>query len=435
MKSHKERIEIVRKIARKLLSKYNLSPPVDVFALAELEELCIQYKGNQVGIDGLAQLDANPPIITLNSEQTYQPRIRFTLAHEIGHVKIPWHTGVIGCSTDNPYVHVQAKKQIDSQELEANAFASEILIPREWLQQKVDAIDDFPLLLEQIMNETGASAMACFYALENALPSGHIIYITTPSMDYWKSFHAENTYTWNAGYQDKFEFLDAICLKNDRFERGSYTINHYSLQPCPDPECLAQIYQFCNQDLGELLNALTDYHPERILHCLDLILLNLPDQFILFLEPYAGEVLVHYHTPKCHIRFPNQMETYEQLKDWVIESRVPFGEIVLAGGKRLFWMVQPEYSVLPFKRTDSKLLLRQLIEKYYSYPEDAKVLQHVNGVIGSSNTKNIASGKELFQQLKARFSQDEQVRAMIGDPDFDCFLANRISEIITRRRT
>lgn len=435
MKSHEERMAIVRKIAQRLLSKYSLCPPVDVFALAELEKLCIKYEGNQVGIDGLAQLDAEPPIITLNSEQTYRPRIRFTLAHEIGHVKIPWHTGVIGCSTDNPYVYVQAKKQIDSQELEANAFASELLIPREWLQQKVDIASDFSTLLDQIMRETGASAMACFYALEDALPPGHMIYVTTPSMDYWKSFRTTNTYTWSAGYQDEFQFLDAVCLKNDRFEKGSYTINHYALQPCPNLETLPQIYQMCNQDLGELLNAVTNYHPEQILHCLNLVLLNLPDEFSLFIEPYAGESLIRYHTPKCHIRLPEQMETYEELKVWVIESREPYGELVLAGGKRLFWIVQRKYAISAFKRMDSKQLLRQLIGRYYIYPEDTKVLRHVNGVIGSANTKNVTGGKELFCQLKARFSQDDEVRAMIEDPDFDSFLVNRISEIIARRQS
>ena len=433
MKSYNERIEIVRKIAQKLSNKHHLSPPVDVFALAEKENLRIQYEGNQMGIDGAAKLNADPPIITLNSEQTYQPRVRFTLAHEIGHVKIPWHTGVKGCSTDDPYVQVQAKKQVDSQELEANAFASEILIPREWLRQKIDMIDDFPLLLEQITRETGASTMACFYALENVLPSGHIIYITAPSMSYWKSFQAENTYTWSAGWQNKFEFLDATCLKYERFEWGSYVVCHYFLQPCPDPACSAQAYQLCSGDLGELLNALTDYHPERILHCLDTILLSLPDQFVLFMEPYSGEEIVFYCTPKCYISLPARLEGYEELRTWVIESHVPYGEITLAGGKRLFWAVQPVYSAPPFRRRDSKRLLRQLIDKYYPAPEAAQILYHINGVIGSANSRSTAGREELFHQIRARFSQDEQVRVMIDDPDFDSFIDNRVREIIARR--
>lgn len=434
MKSHEERVEIVRKIAQKLIGKYNLSPPVDVFALAERENLCIQYKENQYGIDGLVQLDVEPPIITLNSEQTYPPRIRFTLAHEIGHVKIPWHTGVTGCSTDNPYIYVRAKKQIDSQELEANAFASEVLIPREWLRQKIDAADHFPLLLEQIMDETKASAMACFYALENALPSGHMIYVTTPSMNYWKSFRSENTFTWSGGWQDKFEFLDAICLENDCFERGSYTIRHYSLLPCPEALCSAQIYQFCSRDLGELLNILTEYHPERILHCLDLVLGSLPDQFILFMEPYSGREIVFYYTPECYIRFPDELKEYEQLKAWALASHMPYGEVDISKGKRLFWMVQPEYTISPCRRADSKQLLRQLIGRYYPDLEQDRVLHHVNGVIGSANGRNTDSKEALYCRLKARFSQDEQVRAMIDDPDFDCFIANRIWEIMARRR-
>ena len=61
------------------------------------------------------------------------------------------------------------------------------------------------------------------------------------------------------------------------------------------------------------------------------------------------------------------------------------------------------------------------------------MLRYVNGVIGSANRNNTTSENDLFHQLKARFSQDEKVRVMIEDPDFDLFLTNRICEIIARR--
>lgn len=63
----------------------------------------------------------------------------------------------------------------------------------------------------------------------------------------------------------------------------------------------------------------------------------------------------------------------------------------------------------------------RLYDLCYPDLEQAKVLHHVNGVIGSANGRNTDSKEALYCRLKVRFSQDEQVRAMIGDPDFDRF--------------
>ena len=435
MKTLEERLTIVRKIAQRLRKAHHLTPPVDLEALAVQEKIRIEPFSSQAGIDGYVNLDCNDPVIYINTEQTYLPRKRFTLAHEIGHIHIPWHTDVDGCVTDNPYVYIQKQRKIDSQEYEANTFASELLIPSEWLQEKVSQMQDFRTLLNEIVRQTRASVMACLYALENAFPSGHVIFITTDAMEYWKSFRSVNTLSWKAGCLDPFLLLDNICIDRQIFSRGTYQVRYYSLLPCPDLHYICDIYEACSKNFGELLNTLTDHHPERVLHCLDLILSILPDPIYIFLESYDSNQIIRYHTPDCQIRVPYDISDYDQLTDWVVDGGITYEEVLLAGGKRLSWIKERQHTEPPFAVVDSKWLLKNLLCDYYCQPELKSVLQHINGVIGNMNRANIASREALFTHLKTRFSQDELVRPIIEDPRFNQFLSNRISEIIARRNT
>jgi Zn-dependent peptidase ImmA (M78 family) len=80
---------------------------------------------------GLADDDQRPRIV-LNSTRP-PTRRRFTLAHEIGHFRIPWHLGTIVCHTDfgesdeDDLLH-------RASEGEANTFAYELLLPQQWLR-------------------------------------------------------------------------------------------------------------------------------------------------------------------------------------------------------------------------------------------------------------------------------------------------------------
>ena len=83
-----------------------------------------------IGVDGLffqESLSAKPRIF-LNSN-SHRPRIHFTLAHELGHYFIPWHpkASVICCCEE--------KNQLSAfgLEKEANNFAGELLMPKQWI--------------------------------------------------------------------------------------------------------------------------------------------------------------------------------------------------------------------------------------------------------------------------------------------------------------
>ncbi|MFV3325614.1 ImmA/IrrE family metallo-endopeptidase [Pseudomonas sp. NY15372] len=152
-------------MARRVLALRNLLPPFDLDALAahygELEYLNLPY-----GVDG----------ITIGIGSTTRPRIlvnaaapisrrKFTLAHELGHIVIPWHTGTI-VSHLNPQQADAAYLQMEG---EANRFAAELLMPSDWLAQQFDSADTIEGYFRTVQKAAGTSREATFYKLFRAL--------------------------------------------------------------------------------------------------------------------------------------------------------------------------------------------------------------------------------------------------------------------------
>ena len=130
------RLESIKKIANNLISRFELTPPIDIEDIYLKLGVQREEESNQYGIEAYSDL-SDKLTVFINPELTYyEPRRRFTLAHELGHVCIPWHNGDIKCETDNNYFNINGKKLLDTQELEANIFASEILMPTGWIKEE-----------------------------------------------------------------------------------------------------------------------------------------------------------------------------------------------------------------------------------------------------------------------------------------------------------
>lgn len=140
-------------MAARLLKRHKLSPPYDLNQLAEIygsvEYIHIPFEadGITIGIGG----EEKPQIIINDSAP--DTRKKFTLAHELGHIVIPWHTGTIVSHID----HVESNFEYKEMEAEANQFAAELLIPRGWLLDIQNTFPSFEGLVEHILNSTGAS--------------------------------------------------------------------------------------------------------------------------------------------------------------------------------------------------------------------------------------------------------------------------------------
>lgn len=146
-----------RKRARELLAEFGIKrAPVPVDKIAQKKGITVRFVPLEDELSGMIFVKDGVPVIVVNSLH-HPNRQRFTLAHECGHFEL--HMGDIGSE-----VHVDKKlfvlardasssRGFDRKEIEANRFAAELLVPRDFLTAElrgrvVDVDEDAALITE-----------------------------------------------------------------------------------------------------------------------------------------------------------------------------------------------------------------------------------------------------------------------------------------------
>ena len=170
------------RVADELVRRFSLSPPVDLRAVteqyAELEEDFIpgSCDGLVVGLHG-----PRPRPLILLRKGAHEFRQRFTLAHELGHVLLPWHIGDnLACSTNRSLLQWDIDAYYAaSAEAEANRFAAELLVPSTWLRTQIAELGVEPVapLIEAISCARVSAHVASLRLLE-ALPAGYVVVVS-----------------------------------------------------------------------------------------------------------------------------------------------------------------------------------------------------------------------------------------------------------------
>ncbi len=134
----------------------------------------VEFVRFPVDIDGLC-LDLKAigkrPTVLVNSGKS-RVRQRFTMAHELGHVLIPWHRGSIVDEID-------ASGTFDSEyfatEAEANRFASELLMPSCWVTEELSGSENPVLALSNLVEQADVSLQAALIRVANLLPPNYVV--------------------------------------------------------------------------------------------------------------------------------------------------------------------------------------------------------------------------------------------------------------------
>ena len=180
------------RLAKRFSQKRNLSVPFDVEVLAksladlqektfpdELDGICIDVKGRN-----------GKPRIWI--QKGLRPRRRnFTLAHEIGHIVIPWHTGSIvdDLDIDGSY---ESSFYFDM-EKEANRFAAELLMPKEWACSLIDRAEHMQNAMRAIYDIAKVSAQAAALRVIQLGPPGYVMSATRDGAITWSQKTAGTT--------------------------------------------------------------------------------------------------------------------------------------------------------------------------------------------------------------------------------------------------
>lgn len=116
--------------------------PVPVERIIKSRNVVLQYAPLEDDLSGMAFIKEGIGIIGVNALH-HPNRQRFTAAHELGHHEL--HSGEIQKTVHvDKGFHVLLRDDVSSQgvdplEVEANAFASELLMPRDLLSNALDA--------------------------------------------------------------------------------------------------------------------------------------------------------------------------------------------------------------------------------------------------------------------------------------------------------
>lgn len=151
------------RLAKEALRKTTQTIPVDVTKVAEHYGLLIREQELEDAVSGMLLVKDKRAVIGVNRNH-HPNRRRFTVAHEVGHYLM--HTGESQVFIENLslYRDELSKSGTDVREIEANAFAAELLMPSNALRKAVGAqmIDAFydETIIRQLALEFGVSAQA-----------------------------------------------------------------------------------------------------------------------------------------------------------------------------------------------------------------------------------------------------------------------------------
>lgn len=148
----------VRRCAADLLFKSGIErPAVPVERLAKAAGAAIEYRDFNNEISGLLIRKQQIVVIAVAEEQPKQ-RQRFTIAHELGHLLL--HDGIEVRVDKHFRINLRSSvssKAEDVEEIEANAFAAELLMPRDFL------LRDAKKLMLDMEDEEQVSSLARRY--------------------------------------------------------------------------------------------------------------------------------------------------------------------------------------------------------------------------------------------------------------------------------
>lgn len=161
---------ITREVSALLVQAKVKAPPIPVEKIAKLVGAKVTYNNFQNEISGLLLRREKSVVIGVADEQS-PTRQRFTIAHEIGHLLL--HEG--------EELHVDAdfrvnlrsaasSKANDVTEIEANAFAAELLMPISFLKKDVARLQidmENSEQIDQLAEKYGVSAQAMTFRLLN----------------------------------------------------------------------------------------------------------------------------------------------------------------------------------------------------------------------------------------------------------------------------
>lgn len=159
-------------IVNRFVKRHNISYPLDIEKLveqyADIKKIVIP---EDIDVDGvcLGIKKRDRPKIVLNIGRT-SARNNFTLAHELGHIIIPWHSGMVIADNVDENQLFSAEFKYRELEGEANRFASELLMPEFLIKEMIESTPNLSHLHNKVVETCQVSFIAAALKIISLLP-------------------------------------------------------------------------------------------------------------------------------------------------------------------------------------------------------------------------------------------------------------------------
>lgn len=433
-----KKIERVRKLARKIFKKEKLNIPVDIQSLVRkyANLICEDIPF----ADAICYGIESKPTIIYNPD-TIETRFRFTLAHELGHIKIPWHVGMVSCHTDEEEIDEYEYNQIETQ---ANVFASELLIPSDWLKEEIrnKKLNRLNEIIEHVSHTANVSLQASLYAVLNSLPENYFVKIEYVDKDYIQYKKSENIelseLKCKGEYDGRVKYLPE-WLEYNAGDFGQMKIFNEKVSWVRLGDKVKQEYiqKLLNSytkeiDLNNVFYTIFEENKYSPAINLKSVCYSLPKGFIIYLQSNDGRYYNKYVSKDTFIQPYSENNLVEEMILWCQENSVNNG-IYIMNGFSVNWYefdVDNKYEVNKKDTRDSKAILRSILDNHYLQGKQRqKVTAAINGIIGFQSDRNSNGKEELYSKLKQKYLGREDLKEITSDIEFDLFLAKKIQEL------
>lgn len=431
-------IELAQKRAKKFFEYHKLSIPVKTDELlkhyATVKEAYIPVEGDAICLNN------DKPVIIIKSNIS-PLRKRFTCAHELAHLQIPSHTGMISCTTE--VLDDIDITEYDQMEQEANAFAAELLMPSSWLCSLiVQHSNNISTLIEDICQKAIVSLPAAVYNIIPLLPANYMFIINNKINNYSHIKCGSNSprpfLLENSNFTLDNNWLTINCLNTELIDTDIMSIKIYHFKNILDEKMVQRIAtSISNKSHCNIIcNKLVSSSSINYAHLFKNIKQYLLPGTILKIETVSSHNCKYIFAPNTYIRSPyqNNIDT----DNWYSQNCIHH---TTASGRHIeitIWHCYTDFKFTgnPNDKRDSKIILHNIIDYYYL---DKKVrtslFGRINGIIGSLNSSQCSYSKqEFYNILKQKFFSRSDLEWITTHPEFDQFLFRKTEEIFQKKK-
>lgn len=427
-----------QKHAVRIAKKYALTPPVNVKSiLLNYADVVEEYLPGKVDAVCINNNSGRPLVIV--DQFLPATRERFTLAHELGHIIIPWHYGMISCHTDRGDEYDE--RSYREMETEANNFAAELIMPSAWISEIIskEISNGLDGIIQSVTQKAQVSFSAAFFTVFKCLPKGFISYVENTSTGHGRFSESQGTSLFIPIRSDRsvaFEWLDTCSSDKNEYDLDTFTINWWRIDDNVSESRLNEILEQLElNDLSWAINEINKINKGSIASIFEKMVEKLPEGFILsFEDEYIQRRFLSANTP---IPMPISELSGELDKEWLYREADSHGYCAVHNYTIYWWRFLPKKAnpTRSIDQRNSKEIFREILEDTFTDTTEKKdCMYSMAGIVGALNNRNFDSFDSFYTQFKYRLTGEKKFEKIFDDPRLEDFVVNKINELLKKKK-